>query len=185
MARGFFKIFVLLILIFGILYFLYSNENPFVKQIFEETLKSIQEKYDRYALNESKKAFDKINEIRYENGKSKLVWDDRLYELAKYRAKDMYDRGYYSHITPEGKTVNEIADSYGIYTDVGENLGKGYISPSEAIEGWMNSPAHKYNLLYDGHRLGAFAYYMDIYVFLATGSGSWTYELGILIPIQK
>jgi uncharacterized protein YkwD len=176
---------IVLIIIFAILYFINIHNNPFFRQILEGILNATQEKYSGYRITESKEAFDKINSIRIENGKSKLVWDDKLYKLAEYRAKDMYERGYYSHITPEGKTVNDLADSYGIYTDVGENLGKGYLTPSQAIDAWMLSPEHRYNLLYDGHRSGAFAYYMDIYVFLATGTGLWTYESSMIIPIPK
>jgi len=58
---------------------------------------------------------------------------------------------------------------FGIYTSIAENCAKGYYDEKEAIDGWMHSRGHRYNLLYPDHTIGAIAEYHKIYVFLATG----------------
>lgn len=132
-------------------------------------------------------AFEYINELRQENGEDPLSWDDRLYELAVFRSRDMFERGYFDHVTPEGKCVKDFKSEYGVeeYT-IAENAGgmthytDGTPIPStnmkEPVDAWMNSRGHRYNLLYPEHVAGALGCYRSICVFL--GANYNPYGLG-------
>ena len=55
--------------------------------------------------------------------------------------------GYFSHNSPILGTPFELMDKTGIYYNfAGENLA-GNISPEKAVEAWINSPAHRENIL--------------------------------------
>ena len=60
----------------------------------------------------------------------------------------MFGRGYFSHVSPEGKNVADRARSASVkFMAVGENLALG---PTLTIchEGLMNSPGHRANILH-------------------------------------
>ena len=62
-------------------------------------------------------------------------------------AKDMMERGYFSHFSPEGNDVASRLNEAGVdYLVVGENLA---YAPSVnlAHQGLMNSPGHRANIL--------------------------------------
>jgi len=124
-----------------------------------------------------KEAFDYVNTIRINNGRNKLKWDDRAYELAVDRSKDMFERNYFDHVTPEGTCANEMKGKYGFefYEILAENCGgmthyfNGEPIPGEnvqnTVDSWMNSRGHRYNLLYEDHVGGAIGCYKWICVF--------------------
>jgi uncharacterized protein YkwD len=47
--------------------------------------------------------FDIVNQEREAAGVNALSWCDGLYELAKAHSNDMCDRGFFSHVNPEGE----------------------------------------------------------------------------------
>jgi len=103
--------------------------------------------------------FDLVNEERASAGVNPLSWSDALYELAKAHSNDMCDRGFFSHINPEGEdpTGRGRAGHAGSYTftpivpdpffGVGENIAMGQTSASQVMDDWMNSPGHRANIL--------------------------------------
>jgi|GEM_PF-2441769 len=135
---------------------------------------------------ESRDAFEYINEIRLDYDQSKIEWDEKLYELAVARSKDMVGKKYFDHVTPEGKCVADFKAEYGFSEyNVAENcagsyyLGgetTGWYSPKEAVDNWMESRGHRYNLLYPFHTKGAIGCYKGICVFL--GANKEYYGLG-------
>lgn len=88
-----------------------------------------------------------VNEERVKNGVSALVMDEKLRELSRAYAKDMFERGYFSHYNPEGESPFDRMEKAGIsYTAAGENLA--YAPNIEvAHTGLMNSPGHRANIL--------------------------------------
>jgi len=134
--------------------------------------------------------FEYVNELRKENGKNEILWDDRLYELAIFRTKDMYERNYFDHVTPDGTCVKDFKSDYGLdeYT-IAENAGaqmEGWneydmeysktINVKEQVDNWMDSRGHRYNLLYSDHKIGAIGCYYGVCVFL--GGHTNPYGLG-------
>ncbi len=62
------------------------------------------------------------------------------------RAYELLD--YYSHDRPTGESWSTILDEYNFdYTNAAENIANGYTSPAAVVEGWMNSPGHRQNIL--------------------------------------
>lgn len=88
-----------------------------------------------------------VNKERRENGLKELVQNIKLRDLARVYAKDMFERGYFSHYNPEGESPFDRMDKNGInYMSAGENLA---FAPGVAIahQGLMDSPGHRANIL--------------------------------------
>jgi uncharacterized protein YkwD len=93
-----------------------------------------------------------LNEERTSRGLVPLRLDERLREAARAHSRDMFERGYFAHDTPEGKTPAERLDERGItYGVMGENLA---LAPDVALahRGLMNSPSHRENILFPEYR---------------------------------
>ena len=93
-----------------------------------------------------------INTIRAENGLGALTANQALNNIARSRSTDLLNRNYFSHYTPEGKTIFNFLKENGIgYSNAGENLAHsmpaGIGSPDAFMNAWMNSPSHKANIL--------------------------------------
>jgi len=92
---------------------------------------------------------DLTNVERVREGKTILVWNEKLAQMAYQKAKDMLDRQYFAHESPDGKNVAGLAkDAEYLYRLVGENLAVGnFRTNEELIAGWMGSPGHRENML--------------------------------------
>jgi uncharacterized protein YkwD len=91
--------------------------------------------------------FKMVNNERTRAGLDPLVFDDTLRDVARTHSQDMFARGYFSHYTPEGLSPFDRMNNADIsYTYAGENLA---LAPSTqlAMEGLMNSPGHRANIL--------------------------------------
>jgi uncharacterized protein YkwD len=91
--------------------------------------------------------FRAVNTERAKAGVGLLAFDEDLSEVARAHSRDMLERGYFSHYTPEGLSPFDRMDDYGInYSFAGENLA---LAPSTdlAMQGLMNSPGHRKNIL--------------------------------------
>ena len=106
------------------------------------------------------KAFNEINAERIKNGLSPLTWNEGLYAGAKIRAYEHYEFidlgiGAGPHKRKNGDdfytAVTETSDySFGSFCVWGENCG-GNSNSGDFVNGWMNSSAHKANMLYNGY----------------------------------
>ena len=99
-----------------------------------------------------REAFDLINEIRSDAGLEPLTWNEQVANLARLHSQDMAEQKYFSHRGSDGSMVDDRADKLGIanWTAIGENIAflRGYDEAAKfAVEKWMESPAHKKNLL--------------------------------------
>ncbi len=93
--------------------------------------------------------FALVNHERERLGVGALNWDPALVVVARAHAKDMFELGYFSHISPEGKDVGDRLSEAGIlYLLAGENLA---LAPTleMAHEGLMQSEGHRRNILDD------------------------------------
>jgi len=120
--------------------------------------------------NESIKAIEIINEIRAKNRVKPIKWDERAYEMALFRAKDMYKRDYFSHKTPEGLYPKDLKYQFGFTKNelICENIAKTEYSYDfeRAIDLWANSMGHFLNMITPSLDKGAVACYQDICVFI-------------------
>lgn len=99
-----------------------------------------------------REAFDLINKLRADDGHEPLVWDDQLAVVARLHSQNMAAYKFFSHRGTDGATVDERADKVGIrdWKAIGENIAftRGFDgAASFAVSRWMESPAHRKNLL--------------------------------------
>lgn len=88
------------------------------------------------------------NSARAADHESQLSIDPLLTSAAQAKAQDMVANDYWSHTSPLGKTPwTFIAASGYSYQRAGENLAYGFSSATQTIDGWMNSPEHRANIL--------------------------------------
>ena len=88
-----------------------------------------------------------VNEERTLRGLSELVMDETLREVARQHSVDMFQRGYFSHNDPEGKTPFQRMQAGGVlFIIAGENIA---VAPTLSIahKGLMDSPGHRENIL--------------------------------------
>lgn len=88
------------------------------------------------------------NAERAAAGLRPLVVDQRLTAAAQAHSADMVTRGFYSHTSPDGSEPWDRARAAGAtHRGIGENIACGQRSPAEVVQGWMNSPGHRANIL--------------------------------------
>ena len=97
---------------------------------------------------------DLVNQERNSRGLVPLKYSEGLTRAARYQAADMSQDNYFSHTTmdrEDGQLVEKCSpwDRIANYYSgaIGENAAAGYSSPSAVMQGWMNSPKHKENIL--------------------------------------
>lgn len=101
------------------------------------------------------KMLEMINTERLKRGLHPLVMDRALVRVARAHSRDMFARGYFSHINPDGEDpFDRIYKANIRFITAGENLA---LAQSLAIahRGLMNSPGHRANILHlSFHRAG-------------------------------
>jgi len=88
-----------------------------------------------------------INRDRVKNNVLPVAIDNNLNELAQARADDMVKKKYFGHITPLGKTVNDLRLEYDVQTFINENISKNN-NIELAQNRFMMSGAHRSNIIY-------------------------------------
>lgn len=93
-----------------------------------------------------------VNAERAKQGLGPLTLEPAMVLIARAHSGDMLTRGYFSHVTPDGKTPTNRADAEEYaYHVFGENLA---FSPNVSLAhtGLMNSPGHRANILSPEYR---------------------------------
>lgn len=89
-----------------------------------------------------------VNVERTKAGLKALTEDWELSRVARYKSQDMHDLRYFSHTSPTYGSPFEMMKAFGIrYRTAGENIAMGYRTPAAVVQGWMNSPGHRANIL--------------------------------------
>jgi uncharacterized protein YkwD len=105
-----------------------------------------------------------------------LIWDDALGTAARGHSSDMAQLNYFSHTSRDGREFYQRITAAGYpCSTCGENIAAGYSSPQAVMNGWMNSPGHRANILNSA--------FCDLGVGYAFGSTStyghyWTQDFG-------
>ena len=142
-------------------------------------------------LNAAEKGMlDLHNRARSERGVAPLCVSPMLTKVARARSRDMLERGYFEHETPEGTTVTDDIEKLvepppGREYPVGENIGLGGSgemtdTPERRFQGFMESPGHRENVLREsftevgiGARSGAYREYDDVTTIYTVNFGGW------------
>lgn len=91
------------------------------------------------------------NLARQDNGVPPLRWNNQLSQAARWFAWDSVENRpepYCGHQDTNGQWPSDRARIFGYLGGAGaENAFCGWVTPQQAIDGWMNSPGHRANLL--------------------------------------
>ena len=88
------------------------------------------------------------NEARESLGIQALKENPKLEEAAYLKAKDMIEKDYFAHQSPNGISPWYWFKKAGYdYKFAGENLAIGFLDSEEVYRAWLDSPSHKKNLL--------------------------------------
>ena len=89
-----------------------------------------------------------VNAERSKAGLQPLTLSDKLTNIAYTKAKDMADKGYFSHESPTYGSPFDMLKQFGVsYSYAGENIAAGQKTAEEVMNSWMNSSGHKANIL--------------------------------------
>jgi len=76
-----------------------------------------------------------------------LKWDERLTSVAEAHARDMVQRGYFNHESPDGTSPRDRARKAGIKGPLEESLAWGPRDAADVLEAWRLSRSHCNTLL--------------------------------------
>lgn len=103
------------------------------------------------------------NYDRGDNGVTqRLAWNSVLAQAAELKARDMAEKGYFAHNSPEGKSPWYWFDTAGYeFVHAGENLAVDFADSGDVNRAWMDSTGHRKNILNEN--------FTEIGIAIATG----------------
>jgi uncharacterized protein YkwD len=126
----YFVIFLLIIKIFTVGIFINFPANIFFADITKAILTNL------------------VNQEREALGLNTLAQNEKLDQAAYLKAYNMIQNDYFAHTSPTGVTPWFWFSQVGYnYKYAGENLAIGFFDSKTVYDAWLNSPAHKENLL--------------------------------------
>lgn len=109
-----------------------------------------------------------VNQERAKEGLPALVYDAGIEKAALVRAKETEQS--FSHTRPDGRSFSTALKEAGVtFRGAGENIAYGQRTPEQVMEGWMNSPGHRANILNKDYKKIGVGYYRN-----ANGVNYWT-----------
>lgn len=91
---------------------------------------------------------EQTNKEREQAGLVALKLNDKLNQAAESKARDMLDKQYWAHESPDNIQPWKWLETAGYkYSKAGENLAKDYVSTEAVMAAWMNSTEHRENIL--------------------------------------
>ena len=102
------------------------------------------------------------NEFREKNGRKPLVIDQNLEKAADDHSKNMAQQDFFSHTGKDGSRPWDRAEDAGYESRfVGENIAAGYRTPEDVVQGWIDSPGHRANMLNPDYNEIGLGYYFQ------------------------
>ena len=96
----------------------------------------------------AEKTFNLTNEERQKQGLAPFVYNQQLEEAATNKARDMLEKDYWAHSSPEGDSpwifFQQVNYQYQV---AGENLARDFYDTEAMLKAWMNSKTHRENIL--------------------------------------
>lgn len=115
-----------------------------------------------------------VNRARGLSGRRALRANSRLALAARRHAGDMARRGYFDHVSPQGRGPMTRARAVGWRGSVGEVLLAGpaaLTTPAATVEAWLRSPPHRAVLLSNARVAGTG-------LVIRGGNARWVMNLG-------
>lgn len=91
-----------------------------------------------------------VNIEREKEGLEPVEFAYDYYESAKIRSKEVSSIETFSHTRPDGRPWHSVYEDLDVpdFWQKGENLAIYFSSAEQVVEGWMNSPGHRANILH-------------------------------------
>ncbi|MBS5823290.1 MAG: cell wall-binding repeat-containing protein [Clostridium argentinense] len=114
-----------------------------------------------YISSFDKEIFNLTNDLRKKHGLAPLIWDDKIYPIAKYKSNSMIQLNYFSHGNPNYNNAGPaaLAEAFNYnYSTYGENILMAASDDSSKYNAkalfslWLNSPSHKEAMLNPNHK---------------------------------
>lgn len=122
---------------------------------------------DSVVSNREKEVVRLVNNERVKNGLPPFTMSNKLSHVARLKSEDMQVNNYFDHESPKYGRLSDMMKHFGIvFKTAGENIAMGYPNPEAVVEGWMNSPGHRSNILNKNFNIigvGAHEYGRTIY----------------------
>ena len=91
---------------------------------------------------------DLSNQNRQSQHLAVLTVNPLLNKVAELKAQDMATKGYFAHVSPDGKAPWYWFNLVGYkYEYAGENLAVDFTDSQDVTSAWMNSPTHRANII--------------------------------------
>jgi uncharacterized protein YkwD len=111
----------------------------------------------QYLKEVERKVTQLTNDARQNHHLMPVSRDTNLVDIARAHSDDMLKRNYFSHTSPDGKTIKDrVVPAYSrTLSRAGENIwsGHGYdysdsnLMARVIVDSWMSSPGHRANIL--------------------------------------
>lgn len=89
-----------------------------------------------------------VNAERAKQGCAPVRDNQRLDTAARLHSEDMAANDYFSHTSQDGRDPGDrIAAAGYAWSTYGENIARGQQTAADVMNGWMNSPGHRANIL--------------------------------------
>lgn len=109
---------------------------------------------------------------RSQAGLPPLTYNPQLTTAAQKHSENMAFQDFFEHTGLDGSQPKDRAINAGYGSPyVGENIGAGSTTPEQVVEGWMNSPGHRANILKPEYKEIGVGYY-----YLANDTGRVNYN---------
>lgn len=109
-----------------------------------------------------------VNQEREKEGLPALTYDAEIEKAALVRAKETEES--FSHTRPDGRQFSTALTEAGVtFRGAGENIAYGQKTPEQVMQGWMNSPGHRANIMNKNYTKIGVGYYQN-----ANGVNYWT-----------
>ena len=120
---------------------------PQRRDILKDTSNTLDKNLILALVNDVRKKGCKCGDTYYYQAPP-LKWNDKLEKAAMKHSKDMLEKKYFSHTSPDGSNAGVRLDRMGYrWTAFGENIAQGYSSEKQVVEGWLRSPGHCRNIM--------------------------------------
>jgi len=146
-SRIFLFIFVFIIVIFSLFY---ANFSVFAENLPNESANSAETIAETPVVKptaDEREMLKLLNDARAERGLPQLIFDAQLTQLAREKAEDMVNNGYFAHISPNFGSPFDMMKNAGVmYTSAGENIAEN-TTVAGANNMLMLSDSHRANML--------------------------------------
>ncbi|MFC7380945.1 CAP domain-containing protein [Sphaerisporangium rhizosphaerae] len=113
------------------------------------------------------------NAARQEQGCGPLRIDEHLRAAARGHSDDMAAKGYFDHTSADGRSPWDRIKAAGYSSNMfAENIARGQATPAAVVQGWLNSPGHRANIM--NCKLKA----IGVGVHFGSGGPWWTQDFG-------